>query len=168
MYNYLVSINHILISCNLLFADLTPPTEATLVPIVNNSDPAILRWTKPNLTDDNREFFQGYDVSFDRAVLDTTLSGRRKRNVLATETQTQRIGPDETSYNYNISCPYNTSFTLCPYSRYIFSVISVFAFRSIPIDNSELASVDIRTNESSEFRIFEMFCTLLLHCVVST
>ena len=157
-----------MIGCNLLFVDLTPPTEAILDPVVNNNDSVVLRWTPPNLTDENREFFQGYDVSFDRAVLDATLSGRRKRNVLATETQTERIGPDETSYNYNISCPYNTSFTLCPYSRYIFSIISVFAFGNIPIDTSELASVDIRTNESSEFTIFEIFCTLLLHCVVST
>ena len=168
MHNYLVSINHILIGCNLLFADLTPPTEATLVPPVNNNDPAILRWIPPNLTDENREFFQGYDVSFDRAVLDRTLSGRRKRNVLGTETQTQRIGPNETSYNYNIICPYNTSFTLCPYSRYLFSVISVFAFGNIPIDTSELARVDISTDEAGEFTIFEMFCSLMLHCVVST
>ena len=137
---------------------------------MNNNDSAILRWTKPNLTDDNREFFQGYDVSFDRAVLDTTLNERKKRNVLATETQTQRIGPDETSYNYNISCPYNTNFTLCPYSRYSFSVISVFAFGSTPIDtsNPEFARVDISTDEAGEFTIFEIFCTLMLHCVVST
>ena len=159
-----------MIGCNLLFADLTPPTETKLDPVVNNDDPAILRWTKPNLTDDNREFFQGYDVSFSRAVFDTTLSRRRKRSVLATETQTQRIGPDETSYNYNISCPYNISFTLCPYSRYSFSVISVFAFGNIPIDtsNPELARVDISTDEAGEFIIFDMFCTLMLHCVVST
>ena len=159
-----------MIGCNLLFVALTPPTEAMLDPLVNNNDPAVLRWTVPNLTDENREFFQGYDISFDRAVLDTTLSGRRKRNVLATETQTERIGPNETSYNYNISCPYNISFTLCPYSRYSFSVISVFAFGNTPIDtsNPELARVDIRTDEAGEDTIFEMFCTLMLHCVVST
>ena len=62
------------------------------------------------------------------------------------------------SYNYNISCPYDNNLTLCPYSRYCFSVVSVFEFSSTPIDASDptLARRCTDTNEAGELTIFEI------------
>ena len=136
----------------------------------NNDDPVILSWTKPELTENNTEFFQGYDVSFSRDVFVATFSGRRKRNIQVAQTETERIGPNETSYEYNISCPYNTSLTLCPYSQYFFSVVSVFEFEGTPINTSDPQSaiMPYNTSEAGEFTLFEMFYTLMLCCVVST
>ena len=119
----------------------------------NNNDPVILSWTKPELTDDNKEFFQGYDVSFSHTVLETTLSERRKRNILASDSQATRLGPDVTSYTYDESCPYSNSLTLCPYSQYCFSVVSVFEFEGTPIDvsDSTLTTMCTNTSEAGEF-----------------
>ena len=141
-----------------LILEASSPTVNELILPDNNNDPVILSWTRPELTDDNREFFQGYNVSFSRAVFDTTLSQRSKRNIPATESQTVTLGPDETSYNYNISCPYDNNLTLCPYSEYCFSVISVFEFRGTSIDASDptLARECIDTNQTGEFTIFEI------------
>ena len=74
------------------------------------------------------------------------------------ESQTDRVGPQATSYSYNISCPYNSSLTLCPYSRYCFSVISVFEFGGTPIDTSDptLAMMCIDTSEAGELTILEI------------
>ena len=136
--------------------EVTPPTVSELTLPNNNNDPVILSWTKPVLTDDNREFFQGYDVSFSRTVLQTTLSQRRKKNTLASESQTIRLGPDVTSHTFSILCPYNSSITLCPYSQYCFSVVSVFEFRGTPIDvsDSTLTTMCNITDEAGEFIIF--------------
>ena len=122
---------------------------------VNDNDPVILSWTEPGLTDSNREFFQGFDVSFSRIVLNTTLSQRRKRNTLASESQIIRLGPNETSYTYSDSCPYSDN-TLCPYSQYCFSVVSVFEFRGTPIDTSDptLTTMRTTTSEAGEFIMF--------------
>ena len=148
----------------------TAPTVSGFILPDNNNDPVILNWTRPELTADNREFFQGYNVSFSRAVFNTTLSQRSKRNIPATDSQTVSLGPDETSYNYNISCPYDNTLTLCPYSGYCFSVISVFEFRGTSIDasNPELARMCTDTSEAGEFTIFEIVYTLMLCCMVST
>ena len=123
----------------------------------SDNDPVILSWTKPVLTNDNREFFQGYDVSFSRAVFQTTLSQRRKRNTLSSESQTIRLGRDVTSHTFSILCPYSDSLTLCPYSQYCFSVVSVFEFRGTPIDvsDSTLTTMCNSTDEAGEFVIFE-------------
>ena len=74
------------------------------------------------------------------------------------ESQTVRVGPERTSYSYNISCPYNSSLTLCPYSRYCFSVVSVFEFRGTPIDASDptLAMMCNDTSEAGELIILEI------------
>ena len=136
---------------------------------VNDNDPVILSWTKPDLTSDNSEFFQGYNVTSSRSVSQTTLS-RSKRNIPPSESQTVTLGPDETSYNYSRRCPYNDSLTLCPYSEYCFSVVSLFAFGSIPIDASDptITTRCSRTGEAGESMIFELFTTLMLCCVVSS
>ena len=127
----------------------------------------MLSWTGPVLTVQNREFFQGYNVSFSRAVLDTTFSQRSKRNIPAMESQTVTVGPETTSYNYSISCPYDNTLTLCPYSGYCFSVVSVFEFRGTPIDASDptLARMCDNTNEAGEFTIFEnvLYFNVLLY-----
>ena len=137
--------------------EITPPTINELTLPDNSNDPVILNWTKPELTDDNKEFFQGYDVSFSHSVLHTILSERNKRSTLASESQTIRLGPDVTSYTYSESCPYSDSLTLCPYSQYCFSVVSVFEFRGIPIDvsDSTLTTMCTNTSEDGEFTIFE-------------
>lgn len=106
---------------------------------VTDNDPVILRWTKPVLTPEDEEFFKGYNVSIGRSVFATGLGSRSKRNIPSSETQTVTLGPDETSYNYNKTCPYDDSLTLCPYSEYCFSVVSVFAFGDTPIDASDPA-----------------------------
>ena len=122
---------------------------------VNDNDSLILSWTKADLTDDNREYFQGFHVSITRTVLNTTLSQSRKRNILTSESQFVRLAPNETSYTYNDSCPYSDS-TLCPYSQYCFSVVSVFEFRGIPIDTSDptLTTMCTVTSEAGEFVMF--------------
>ena len=109
------------------------------------------------MTDDNREFFQGYDVTFSGTVFQITLSEKRKRNTLASETQTIKLGIAVTSYTYNESCPYNSSVILCPYSQYCFSVVSVFELRGTPIDvsDSTLTTMCTNTSEAGEFIIFE-------------
>ena len=99
------------------------------------------------------EFFQGYDVGFSRDVFQTTLYQRGKRNTLASETNITRLGPDATSHTFSILCPYNDSVTLCPYSQYCFSVVSVFEFRGTPIDasGSILTMMRNTTEEAGEF-----------------
>ena len=84
-------------------------------------------------------------------MFNTTLSQRRKRNLLVSESQTVRLGPNETSYIYNDSCPYSDS-TLCPYSQYCFSIVSIFAYRGIPIDASDptLTARCTNTTEAGE------------------
>ena len=144
--------------------EATPPTVTELALPDNNNDPVILSWTEPVLTDDNREFFQGYNVSFSRTVLQTTLRQRRKRNTLASESQTIRLGADVASHTFSILCPYNSSVTLCPYSKYCFSIVSVFEFRGTPIDvsDSTLTTMCINTSETGELIIFETFRILML------
>ena len=73
--------------------ETTPPTISELALPDNNNDPVFLSWTPPVLTGGNREFFQGYDVSFSRDVIQTTLSQRRKRNTLESVRITTRLGP---------------------------------------------------------------------------
>ena len=128
-----------------------------MLPVTDNA-PVILSWTRPNLTDNNSEFFQGYNVSFSRTVFVTTLSQRSKRNIPATESQTVTLLPNETSFTYDDRCPYNDSLTLCPYSQYCFSVISVFNFGGTPIDASDpaLARMCTNTSEAGEFTIFKI------------
>ena len=142
--------------------EATPPTISELTLPDNNNDPVILSWTKPVLTDDNREFFQGYNVSFSRNIFRTTLSQRRKRNTLASESNTTRLGHDVTSHTFSILCPYSNSLTLCPYSQYCFSVVSLFEFRGTPIDVSDSTSTTMcnSTYEAGEFAIFEI-CSVL-------
>ena len=132
----------------------TPPVVEELT-LPDNNDPVILSWTKPEVTNETREFFQGYDVSFSRNVLQTMLY-RGKRNTPASETNTTRLGPDATSHTFSILCPYNDSVTLCPYSQYCFSVVSVFEFRGTPIDvsGSTLTTMCNTTDEAGEFSIF--------------
>ena len=91
-------------------------------------------------------------------MFNTTLSQRSKRNIPATESQTVTLGPDETSFTYNDTCPYNNSLTLCPYSQYCFSVISVFEFGGTPVDASDptLGTRCTDTSEAGEFTIFEI------------
>ena len=86
------------------------------------------------------------------------------------ESQTVTVGPETTSYNYNISCPYDNNLTLCPYSGYCFSVSSVYEFRDTAIDASDptLARICTDTGEAGEFPIFEIVYTLMLCCMVST
>ena len=67
------------------------------------------------------------------------------------------VGPDQTSYIYDQKCPYNDSFTLCPYSEYCFSVISLFAFKDTFIDASDSTSTILchNTTEAGEFTILQ-------------
>ena len=132
---------------------------------VNDNDPVILSWTKPNLTDDNREFFQGFYVSITRSVLDTTLSQRKKRIIPASESQTVRLGPNETNHTYDDSCPYRNS-TLCPYSQYCFSVVSIYEFKGILIATSDpaLAENCTTTSEDGEFIMFTIILYLIMLC----
>ena len=90
-------------------------------------------------------------------MLETQLSQRRKRNTLGSESQTVELGPDATSHTFSILCPYSDSLTLCPYSEYCFSVVSVFEFRGTPIDvsDSTLATMCTNTSEAGELIIFE-------------
>ena len=131
----------------------------------NDNDPVILSWTEPGLTDSNRDFFQGSDVSFSHIVLNATLSQRRKRDTPASESQIIRLDPNETSYTYNDSCPYSDN-TLCPYSQYCFSVVSVFKFRGTPIDTSDPTRTYYRctkcttTSEAGEIINFTMLIVL--------
>ena len=135
--------------------ETTPPMVEELI-LPDNDDPVTVRWSKPNLTNESREFFQGYDVGFSRDVLQTMLHQRGKRNTLASETNTTRLGPDATSHTFSILCPYNDSVTLCPYSQYCFSVVSVFEFRGTLIDvsDSTLTTMCDTTDEAGEFSIF--------------
>ena len=96
-------------------------------------------------------------------MLQTTLSQRRKRNTLASESQTIRLGADVASHTFSILCPYNSSVTLCPYSKYCFSIVSVFEFRGTPIDisDSTLTTMCNGTDEAGEFIIFEIFLVML-------
>ena len=122
---------------------------------VKDNDSLILSWTKPDLTDDNREYFQGFDVSITRTVLNTTLSQSRKRNIPASESQFVRLASNEINFIYSDSCPYSDG-TLCPYSQYCFSVVSVFEFGGIPIDTSDptLTTMCTVTREAGEFVMF--------------
>ena len=157
--------NHDCYDCKLIFLEAAPPIVNELT-LPDNNDPVILRWSKPGLTYDNREFFQGYDVSFSHNVLQTTLYQRGKRNTLASETNITRLGPDATSHTFSILCPYNDSVTLCPYSQYCFSVASVFEYRGIPIDvsGSTLTTMCDTTDEAGEFSIFlDFLCFDMLY-----
>ena len=148
--------NHDCYGCKLILLEATPPVVEELT-LPDNDDPVTLRWSKPELTDDNREFFQGYDVGFSHDVLQTMLYQRGKRNTLSSETNITRLGPDATSHTFSILCPYNDSVTFCPYSQYCFSVVSVFEFRGTPIDisDSTLTTMCHTTDEAGEFTIFE-------------
>ena len=99
-------------------------------------------------------------------MFQTTLSQRKKRNTLASGSQTIRLGPDVTSYIYNESCPYSDSLTLCPYSENCFSVASVFEFRGIPIDvsDSTLTTMCTNTSEDGEFTMFETVLYFNMSC----
>ena len=85
------------------------------------------------------------------------MSQRRKRNTLESETNTTKLGADVTSHIFSILCPYSDSLTLCPYSQYCFSVVSVFEFRGTPIDVSDatLTTMCTNTSEAGELTIFE-------------
>ena len=65
------------------------------------------------------------------------------------------VGPDQTSYSYDQKCPYNDSITLCPYSEYCFSVVSLFAFKDTFIDASDSTSTVLcrNTTEAGEFTV---------------
>ena len=149
--------------------EASPPSINQLILPENDDDPVILTWTKPNLTDDNREFFHGYDVSSSRYLNNPALSGRKKRSIPATETQTVRLDPDETSYMFNIYCPYSSNMTFCPYSLYSFSVVSLFEFRGTPINTSDPMLSTIYHNsmsEAGEFITFQIIlCFNLMLCV---
>ena len=134
----------------------TPPTLAELMLPDNNDDPVILSWTKPNLTNENREYFHSYNFTFSYMVFPIMFSQRSKRNLPATRSQTVTLGPDVTSYQYAKSCPHINSLTLCPYSQYCFSVISLYAFNGIHIDASDPAFATICTepSEAGEFTIY--------------
>ena len=56
-----------------------------------------------------------------------------------------------------IICPYSDSLTLCPYSQYCFSVVSVFEFRGTHIDvsDSTLTTMCNSTDEAGELIMFE-------------
>ena len=86
----------------------------------------------------------------------TVLSQKSKRNTLEAESQTVSLGRDESRLTYTDRCPFYDSFTLCPFSWYCFSVISVFEFRGTPIDASDpaLTTRCTDTNEAGEFTIF--------------
>ena len=107
-------------------------------PAENPLGPVTLHWTKPDLTNDNKEFFSGYNITTTRAVLEPMLGSRRKRNVDIpnSDSQSVMVDPDATSYTYNTPCPYMTDVTLCPYSQYCFTVVSVFTFNNVFIDAS--------------------------------
>ena len=132
---------------------------------VSDNDPVILHWFKPDLTDDNMKFFERFDVSISRTVLNTTLHQRRKKNIPATESQVVMLGPNETSYTYNDSCPYANT-TLCPYCQYCFSVVSIFEFEGIPIDTSDsaLTARCITTSEAGKFIMFTAILWPIMLC----
>ena len=120
--------------------DSSPPVvdELPPIPVDDPLGPVTLSWTKPNLTDDNKEFFSGYNITITRKVLEPMLASRKKRqaNILNSDSLSFMAGPDATSYTYNTSCPYVSGATLCPYSQYCFTVVSVFTFSGVFIDSS--------------------------------
>ena len=130
---------------------------------VNDNDPVILSWAIPLLTDENKEFFQGFNVTISRTVFTTTLNQRRKRNIPSSDTLTIPIPPDQTSYTYNQTCPYDNSLTLCPYSEYCFSVVSLFAFKDTFIGASDSTSTTMcrNTEEAGEFTILKIVLYLM-------
>lgn len=83
------------------------------------------------------------------------LSQRSRRSSPASRSQTVTLAPNVTSYQYTERCPHNNSFTLCPYSQYCFTVISLYAFNDIHIDASDPALTTICTepSEAGEFTI---------------
>ena len=104
----------------------------------NPFGPVTLSWTKPVLTDNNKEFFSGYNVTTTRTVLEPMLGSRKKRivDIPNSGSQSVMLDPNATSYTYNTPCPYITDVTLCPYSQYCFTVVSVFTFNNVFIDSS--------------------------------
>ena len=100
--------------------------------------PVMLGWTKPTLTDDNEKFFSGYNITINRTVLQPMLASRNKRQVDIPNSDSLivPVDPDATSYTYNTPCPYMANVTLCPYSQYCFTVVSVFTFSGVFIDSS--------------------------------
>ena len=88
-------------------------------------------------------------------VFPITFSHRSKRDSPAIISQTITLGPDVTSYQYAKKCPHIKSHTLCPYSQYCFSVISLYAFNGVHIDASDPALNTICTepNEAGELTI---------------
>ena len=144
--------------------EATSPTINELTLPDNNNDPVILSWTKPILTNDTREFFQGYDVSFSRNVLQTMLYQRGKRNTPESETVI-RLDPDATTHTFSIQCQHS-DVTLCPYSQYCFSVVSVFEFKGTPIDvaGSTLTTMCTNTSEAGKFTIIETVLYFSMLC----
>ena len=112
--------------------------ELPLIPDDDPFGPVILRWTKPLLTDDNKEFFSGYNITITHTVLQPMIASRKKRqvNVPNSVSQSFIVDPDNTSFTYNTPCPYVSNATLCPYSQYCFTVVSVFSFSGLFIDSS--------------------------------
>ena len=108
------------------------------IPDGNPFGPVTLSWTKPVLTDDNKEFFSGYNITTTRIVLEPMLSSRKKRivDIPNSDSQSVMLDPDNTSYTYNTPCPYMTGATLCPYSQYCFTIVSVFTFNNVFINAS--------------------------------
>ena len=128
--------------CHFHFTDPLPPTAIELPPIPVD-DPfglVTLSWTKPNLTDDNKEFFTGYNITINRTVLQQPMLASRKKRQASiipnSDSQSVIVDPDATSYTYNTPCPYVSGATLCPYSQYCFTVVSMFTFSGVFINSS--------------------------------
>ena len=123
-----------------LHTEPIPPVVDDLMPIPeeNPFGPFTLSWTKPVLTNDNKEFFSGYNVTTNRTVLEPMLRSRKKRivDIPDSDSQSVMLDPNATSYTYSTPCPYVTDATLCPYSQYCFTVVSVFTFNNVFIDAS--------------------------------
>jgi len=149
--------------CHFHVTDPLPPTAIDLPPIPVD-DPfglVTLNWTKPNLTDDNKEFFSGYNITITRTVLEPMLSSRKKRQASIPNSASQNVmaGPDTTSFTYNTPCPYMADVTLCPYSQYCFTVVSVFAFNNVFIDSS--IPTPMCTGNTAEASKVSSLCNML-------
>ena len=123
--------------------------------------PVMLGWTKPTLTDDNEKFFSGYNITINRTVLQPMLASRNKRQVDIPNSDSLivPVDPDATSYTYNTPCPYMANVTLCPYSQYCFTVVSVFTFSGVFIDSS--IPTPMCTGNTSEAGKVSSLCNVL-------
>ena len=125
-----------------LFHVIDPlPPMAIELPSIPDDDPfgpVTLSWTKPLLTDDNKEFFSGYNITITRSVLEPMLASRKKRQASIPNSASQNVmvDPDATSFTYNTPCPHVANATLCPYSQYCFTVVSLFTFSGVFINSS--------------------------------